>query len=167
MNTPERVVVAKDPDTGLYVVPEGSVYVGRGVFVKKGQPPVLSRHMLHNPHRGQNPCLVKECKRVVHTAEDANRAYRRHLVGKIGHVRNAVHLADKGLNFACRCPLHVPCHIDILLDVVAIYRWLHRDGKEPTRTTLWRAIDPELHAENVQLKRTKKREQSMLQKEAS
>lgn len=166
MNTPERVVITKDEDSGELIIPDGSVYVGRGIF-KKDAPPILSRHPLSNPHGGLHPCRMKECKKAVHGPEGSSVAYRRHLAARMHLVQMAVSLADQGLDFACRCPLHVPCHIDVLLDAVAIHRWMHRDGRQPSKTSVLRAIDPELYDENVKFKRAKRKKAEMRLQEAS
>lgn len=155
MNTPQRVVITKDETTGQLVIPPDSVYVGRGVY-RKGQDPILDKHVLRNPHGGLHPCRVKACKKAVHGAEGANREYRRYVASRPHLIREAVNIADSGQNFACRCPMHVPCHIDVLLDVVAIWRWMHRDGQQPSRTSVMRAIDPDLHAELTTKKRAKR-----------
>lgn len=159
MNLPRRIFIERDED-GVYTVPETAKYIGRPVFNRQGEQ-VLWGSPFRNIHHCANPCRkFRSCGGGQHTPETAQAAYRRDLANNQKLIRMAAHWADKGYDFACRCPEDYPCHGDVIIDAVAIYRWLSRDGKEPTAMELRAALDPEGHAEAVakqKIKNAKKR----------
>jgi hypothetical protein len=66
-----------------------------------------------NPH-AVGPCK-KTCGRgVVHTLDEALRLYGQHLDAHPQIVAQAA-AEPAGARFACRCPLHARCHVDVLL----------------------------------------------------
>ena len=90
---PRRVKVQRDLFHGQ--VPEGAVYVGRGV-------PGLKQSRWHNPFREKG-----------HGLDEALQLYTVHVAQMADEIR--ADLAGKDL--ACWCPLDQLCHADLLLQI--------------------------------------------------
>jgi predicted kinase len=87
-------------------IPARAVYVGRGV-------PGMPGSRFANPH------WVGDCRTCgcVHDPVDAVDAYVRHLVDH-PYLVAAARVELAGADLACWCPLDLPCHADVLLDLV-------------------------------------------------
>lgn len=88
-------------------LPAGAIYAGR-------RSPKLPGSPYANPHRVDKPCKQTACAGAVHDRTEALRQYGEHLDAHPEIVHQA---ADEGptARFACRCPLNLPCHVDVLL----------------------------------------------------
>jgi hypothetical protein len=95
--TPRRVKVTGDLFHGR--VPDGAVYVGRSA-------PGLLRSQFANPFQ------VGEYGR-----DEAIRLYREYLLATPG-LLGAARAGLAGHDLACWCKLGVPCHADVLLELV-------------------------------------------------
>jgi hypothetical protein len=102
---PRRVRVAGDLFHGR--VPDGAVYVGRAAPGLKASPWL-------NPHRVGVPC--KRCGGVIHDRAEAVACYREDLAAN-PELAEAARRELAGWDLACWCPLDLPCHADVLLEV--------------------------------------------------
>ena len=102
MTTPHRIQMTRDKPW-RHLAPD-AVIVARG---KAGEP-------WGNPHPIDVPC--PGCGGVRHTRDEAVRLYRVHLDAHPDLVARA---RDElaGRDLTCWCPLDVPCHADVLLEV--------------------------------------------------
>jgi hypothetical protein len=84
------------------------------------EAPGHKRSPLHNPHavgdEGPKPirCRVPACDGAVHTRGEAVALYAERLAAHPEIVALAAEEAPGAL-FACRCPLTLRCHVDVLL----------------------------------------------------
>ncbi len=105
------------------VMPEGAVYVGRPA-------PFLKGHALANPHRVGKPCQVPACAGAVHDQGTAVRLYREHLLSRPDLLSLLPPL--DGQMIACRCAPELPCHVDVLLELIGCpAATLVHTGKNP------------------------------------
>jgi hypothetical protein len=84
---PERIQRKR---TAGWRMPEGATYVGR-------------------PGRWGNPLRVEQ-----HGAAEAVRLFEQHLLGQPLLLQSAT-AELRGRDLVCWCPLHQPCHADVLL----------------------------------------------------
>lgn len=85
---------------------DGAIWAGGATL---GHP----RSPFHNPHAVNGRCKTV-CRGAWHDLDAALALYEQHLDARPHLVRRAA-AEPTETRFACRCPLHEPCHVDLLL----------------------------------------------------
>lgn len=98
-------------------MPEGAVYVGRPT--KWGNPWLIRPSIEPTEHEGRKVYhLVHGHSFGLYFREDAAYwAARRYMIEMQDALRYAAREELAGKDLACWCPLNLPCHADVLLEI--------------------------------------------------